>query len=55
MACWQFRGTWQFRDPVPYQNNIFVRGEILTVCSQKLTIIVIKPIFYNNYEDVCVN
>ena len=30
-------------------------GEIITVRSQKLTTVIIKPIFCNSYEDVCVN
>ena len=30
-------------------------GEIITVRSQKLTTVRLNPIFYNSYEDVCVN
>ena len=52
----------------PIKNKTFVRGEIITakikllyggeiitVRCQKLTTVTIKRIFYNSYEDVCVN
>ena len=35
--------------------KLLYKGEITTVRSQKLTTVIINPIFYNSYEDVCVN